>query len=248
MHASIDIMYNFVHVDGNGLKKEELETEEYMMLESALSLYGDNTENLIAIYCSQLCDENNIVEKKYGSITFSVYHLEPENVLKLKLIRGEDLPKMDKIGSCDPYIKFKTLPNNLFEKVKTKHQSNTQNPTWNLDFEFKMNDNPSKMKGACLQLSLYDYDMFNKNDYGGSIYLAMDEIVKSSSDVTDITLNLMFPIHTQILSAINDRTDKEASKFSKKIKKYIEEESDLSTVRKEKEKEKKSKNKDKKKS
>ena len=239
-------MYNFVHVDGNGLKKENLETEEYKMLESALSLYGDNIEDLIAIYCSQLCDENKEVEMKYGSLTFSVYHVESENVLKLKLIRGQNLPKMDKIGSCDPYIKFKTLPNDLFEKVKTKHQSNTQNPKWNLDFEFTMTDNPSKIKGACLQLSLYDYDMFNKNDYGGSVYLAIDEIVKSSNDVTDTTLNLMFPMQTQILSAINDRNDKDASKFSKKIRKYVDAESDLSAVGKEKEK--KSKKKDSKKS
>ena len=239
-------MYNFVHVDGSGLKKEEMETDDYKMLESALSLYGDNTEDIIAIYCSQLCDANKTAEMKYGSLTFSVFHLETENVLKLKLIRGENLPKMDRIGSCDPYIQFKTLPNSLFETVKTKHQNNTQNPTWKLDFDFKMNENPTKMKGACLQLSLYDYDMLNKNDYGGSVYIAIDEIVKNSSEVTDTTLNLMFPIHTQILSAINDRSDKEANKFSKKIRKYIEAESDLGVLGKETGK--KSKKKDRKKS
>eukprot|EP00800_Vazella_pourtalesii_P018078 TRINITY_DN5705_c0_g1_i2.p1 TRINITY_DN5705_c0_g1~~TRINITY_DN5705_c0_g1_i2.p1 ORF type:complete len:500 (+),score=102.63 TRINITY_DN5705_c0_g1_i2:736-2235(+) len=246
MATAVDIFYKFLHVDGNGLGQEELLTEEYKLLQSALSLYGDETEDLIAIYCSQLTETCKTVEMKYGSLTFTVYHLEEENVLKLRLIRGENLPKMDTIGSCDPYIKFKTLPKSLFEVVKTKHQSNTQNPNWKLNFDLKMSENPSSIKGACLQMSLYDHDMFNKDDYGGSVYIAIDEIAKSSDEAVETTLNLMFPIHTQILSALQDRSDKEANKFSKKIKNYIEAESDLSCVEKEKGG-KKSKKKDKKK-
>ena len=245
MAAAVDIFYKFLHVDGNGLKQEELETEEYLLVQSALSLYGDNSEDLIAIYCSQLTETSKTVDMKYGSLTFSVYHLEAENVLKVRLIRGEHLPKMDTIGTCDPYIKFKTIPKSLFETFKTKHQSNTQNPHWKLDIELKMSENPSSIKGACLQMSLYDHDMFNKDDYGGSVYIAIDEIAKSNEEAMELTLNMMFPIQTQILSALHDRSDKEANKFTKKIKKHIEAESDLSCV--EKEKGKKSKKKDKKK-
>ena len=245
MAAAVDIFYKFLHVDGNGLKQEQLETEEYKLLQSALSLYGDNTEDLIAIYCSQLTETNKTVEMKYGSLSYSVCHLEAENVLKVRLIRGENLPKMDTIGSCDPYIKFKTLPKSLFDKVKTKHQSNTQNPNWKLNFDLKMSEDPSFIKGACLQMSLYDHDMFNKDDYGGSVYIAIDEIAKSDEEAVETTSNIMFPIQTQILSALHDRSDKDASKFSKKIRKYIDAESDLTCVKEKGDK--KSKKKDKKK-
>ena len=232
MATAVEIFYKFLHVDGNGLKEEDLQTDVYKLLHSSLCLYWDTTENLIAIYCSQLTETNKTVEMKYGSLTFSVYYLEKENVLKLKLIRGENLPKMDVIGSCDPYIKFKTLPKSLFEEVKTKYQSNTQNPNWKLNFYFKMSENPSSIKGACLQMSLYDHDTFNEDDYGGSVYIAIDEITKYNEEPIETTMNIMFPIRTQILSMLNNRSDKDANIFSKQIKNYIEAESDLTSIEK----------------
>ena len=243
MNVAVGILYNFLHVDGSGLTKEEMETDSYLMLKSALNLYGDNTEDLIAIYCSQLCEANQSVEAKYGSLVFSAYYLEEENEVKFELIRGENLPKMDVIGSCDPYIKLKTLPRELFEKVETKHQNNTQNPKWNLKYSFKLTQNLKSVKGATLQMSLYDHDRFNKDDYGGSVYLSLEELPQSSEEASETSLNIMFPVQTQILSAICDRTDKEATKFAKKIKKYIEEESEMTSAAKEMEREKKSKKK-----
>ena len=230
MAAAVDIFYRFLHVDGNGLKEEDLQTDSYKQLNSTFCLYRESTEKLIAMYCSQLTEDNKTVERKYGSLTFSVYHLEKDNVLKVKLIKGENLPKMDIHGSCDPYIKFRTLPKLLFEEVKTKYQSNTQNPNWEIDFKFRMCENPSSIEGACLQLSLYDHDKFSEDDYGGSVYIAINEIAKSNEEAIETTSNIMFPIDTPILSMLNDRSDKIADKFSKQMKNYLDAESVLSNI------------------
>ena len=53
---------------------------------------------------------------------------------------------------------------------------------------------------------------------------------RSNEEAIKTTSNIMFPVHTPILSMLNDRFGKNADKFSKQIKNCLEAENVLSGI------------------
>lgn len=70
-------------------------------------------------------------------IIFSELELKPVGLLKLTIVRANDLKNMEMIGKSDPYAVVHIRP--LF-KVKTKVVDNNLNPVWNQTFDLIAED------------------------------------------------------------------------------------------------------------
>lgn len=70
----------------------------------------------------------------------------------LKILEGYDIPKMDVIGSCDPYCTFRFTDADTM--YRTKVCTNTLKPNWNEEFLIPL----TSMNGN-FELTLYDKDV-----------------------------------------------------------------------------------------
>lgn len=78
---------------------------------------------------------------------------EKEYILHVKAVKALDLPKMDLMGKCDPYLVFQIYPKP--EKYQTKYIDQTYEPVWNEEFHIPI----GKIKpNDFLHVELYDYD------------------------------------------------------------------------------------------
>jgi Ca2+-dependent lipid-binding protein len=63
--------------------------------------------------------------------------LKPQGILKVTVMKANDLKNMEMIGKSDPYVVVHIRP--LF-KVKTKVIDNNLNPIWNEEFDLIAED------------------------------------------------------------------------------------------------------------
>lgn len=95
----------------------------------------------------------------------------------LGLIKGNDLPAKDLNGLSDPFVKISLIPDSKEsgQKLQTKAQRNTLNPTWNETFYFQ-GFPPQKLQSRVLHLVVLDYDRFSRNDPIGEIYIPLYQV------------------------------------------------------------------------
>lgn len=79
-------------------------------------------------------------------------------VLYLEAVEGKDVPKMDVIGKCDPFLVF-NLASKPSETWKTKDITQTFEPKWNQIFKI-----PIISDADTLHAELFDKDKFTEND------------------------------------------------------------------------------------
>lgn len=79
-------------------------------------------------------------------------------ILHIKAVEAKDVPKMDLIGKCDPFLCFRT--NLSSQEWKTKVIKKTYTPEWNEEFHIPITSNMDEL----LHIELYDQDTFTKND------------------------------------------------------------------------------------
>ncbi|GAB5369587.1 hypothetical protein AAMO2058_001417900 [Amorphochlora amoebiformis] len=91
----------------------------------------------------------------------------PIGLLRVRVVSAKNLPKMDLIGSSDPYVKL-TLGTRIQEEAKTKHISNTLNPFWSEQFVFEVTNSSS-----ILRLEVFDHDMVGDDDPIGHVEIAL---------------------------------------------------------------------------
>lgn len=96
--------------------------------------------------------------------------------LKVTIRNVRHLPKMDVLGTCDPYI-ILSLGN---QKYQTSTKNNTYNPEYDEEFLFNVIDTTE-----ILTLDLMDWDRLTAHDYIGSVQIDMGSLSGSLSDVGD---------------------------------------------------------------
>lgn len=71
-------------------------------------------------------------------------------ILHLRIVEAKDIPKMDVVGTADPFILFKLSPSP--EQYQTKIIKQNPNPVWNEEFHIPFEIG----KFAVLHMELFD--------------------------------------------------------------------------------------------
>lgn len=102
----------------------------------------------------------------------------PIGLLRINVISAKNLPKMDVIGSADPYVILK-LGTRVPQEAKTKIIFKNLNPCWEEQFVFEVTNATST-----LRVEVWDHDLVGEDDPIGFFdislkYLAHEQIVTS---------------------------------------------------------------------
>ena len=96
-------------------------------------------------------------------------------VLRARLIRCHNLPRMDMIGSADPYITF-DIPGH--DQQRSKTLKNTLNPEFNEDFVFEIHDDRRQ-----LELTVWDWNRWSGDEKIGRVRFWLADLCgKESTD------------------------------------------------------------------
>ena len=99
--------------------------------------------------------------------------------LQATVTSGEHFPKMDQMGTCDPYCTIQWAGQRFETEVKCK----TYDPVWNQEFSFKAVDlRGQETKGLTqhtgmdltFNLGVFDYNSATSSDHVGSAQLLHD--------------------------------------------------------------------------
>ncbi|KAA6384985.1 MAG: hypothetical protein EZS28_019487 [Streblomastix strix] len=134
-------------------------------------------------------DEQEILEEEKRKQEFEKIRKEIEDekyvkgVVRFSNISVREIKKSDLIGKPDPYVIFKYGK----ESKKTSIGKNTTNYDYQ-DEEYELEFDPTKTEGKHdIDIEVYDYDSFSKDDYIGSINV---EILPTSNNETQFELYL----------------------------------------------------------
>ena len=114
---------------------------------------------------------NSIQEENLGAVNFSLdYHAE-QSLLTVRLNMARDLVPRDFSGSADPYCRLCLLPNHRVH-LQSKVHKKTLNPEFEEEFIFEVG--PMEINLRTLELLIYDYDQFSRDECIGQVHLPLD--------------------------------------------------------------------------
>ncbi|KAM8946359.1 protein unc-13 homolog D [Pelodytes ibericus] len=220
------------HAEGCGLQVEDLHTDTFTRLEKELEICSSTTQKVMECYYQQRIQQQlETTSEKYGAVTVKASYLSSEQKLRVEVLNAVNLIPRGSSGSCDPFVLLSLEPKHLFPAVEqrsTQTQKDELNPLYDETFDFLVNPVQCKVAGACLLLSVFDYDSFLSNHLEGEAFLALADLPglpnkeqESSEHVTKIPqtrLSLTHPIPSgdRILELLDSRrSDKEAAMFVK---------------------------------
>jgi hypothetical protein len=116
-------------------------------------------------------------------------------VLRLDLISAQHLPKMDLIGTADPYVTFDIRGQ---DQQKSKIIKNSLNPEWNEKFIFHMHDLSWYQNDNELVLSIWDWNRMSKDELMGEVRLKLADLCGKSGTST---VNVMKKGTTEYVTA-----------------------------------------------
>jgi len=98
-----------------------------------------------------------------GWINFQVKR--EDLLLKINIIKCEELPAMDSDGASDPYVKI-DIEELRHKPLKTRVKKKTLNPSFNEEFIFEIE---RSLHRVTLRLEVWDHDRFKKDDFIGQM-------------------------------------------------------------------------------
>ncbi|KAJ3053256.1 hypothetical protein HK097_004691 [Rhizophlyctis rosea] len=114
-----------------------------------------------------------------------------KGLLTVTVVRGSDLPKMDFLGSTDPFVQL-TLAETAIVKepqqAKTQVADDGKNPVWNEKVPFT-----GIMGGEVVKLEVYDEDSVGKADLVGTADLKVPTDRLDSEQLIDEWINVTSP-------------------------------------------------------
>lgn len=125
--------------------------------------------------------------EKRGRLKLSFNFNLEKSILKVTIEQARNLVPMDPDGTSDPYVKIKIIGNESgttiysngsndstnFNKFKTQIQKSTLNPDFNEVFEIVINQT---MNFSRVLIEVWDYDLWNPNDFMGSMSFGISEL------------------------------------------------------------------------
>ncbi|XP_062976387.1 protein unc-13 homolog D [Elgaria multicarinata webbii] len=218
------------HAEGCGLPKDILHTAAFTALEKELDLCSSTSRKLIQKYFSaRIQQQTEASPEKYGAVTIKAVYRRSEQKLRIEVLNAVNLLPLDSNGSSDPFIQLTLEPRHEFPEVvarTTQCIKNDLHPLFDEVFEFLASPDKCQQDGACLLLTVFDYDTVGANDLEGEAFLPLcrvlglneNEETISPSRVPQTRLSLTHPGTTgnEILKLLEIRkADKEAQAFVK---------------------------------
>ncbi|XP_053565109.1 protein unc-13 homolog D isoform X2 [Bombina bombina] len=220
------------HAEGCGLQLEALHTSAFNDLEQKLDLCTSSTRRLIERYYEQMIQHQvECSSERYGAVTVKACYLPAEQKLRIEVLNAVNLIPMDSNGSSDPFVQLTLEPKHLFPAVEprsTQIKKTELNPLYDETFDFLVTQDQCQVSGACLLLTVFDYDTLLTNDLEGEAFLALADMPglhgkpqeqgDSMTRVPQKRLPLTHPNSNgeQILNLLDNRkSDREAATFVK---------------------------------
>uniref|UniRef100_A0A670Y332 Unc-13 homolog D n=1 Tax=Pseudonaja textilis TaxID=8673 RepID=A0A670Y332_PSETE len=218
------------HGEGCGLSKDALHTPAFIALEKELDLCSSTTRKLIEKYfIARIQQQEAATPEKYGAVTIKAFYRHSEQKLYIEVLNAVNLLPMDSNGLSDPFIQLTLEPHHEFPEIATRTTEcikNNLHPLFDEAFEFLVPPEKCQQDGACLLLTVFDYDTLGANDLEGEAFLPLCRVLGlnepeesiNPSIVPQIRLSLTHPgtAGNDILKLLGTRKkDKEAQAFVK---------------------------------
>ncbi|XP_006018342.2 protein unc-13 homolog D [Alligator sinensis] len=218
------------HAEGCGLSKDTLHTEAFMALEKELLLRCATSRELIQKYFSnRLQQQLATSSEKYGAVTIKALYRASDQKLRIEILNAVNLIPLDSNGSSDPFVQLTLEPRHEFPEVVarvTQCKKNDLHPLFDEVFEFLVPPEKCQQEGACLLLTVFDYDTLGANDLEGEAFFPLcnvpglnkndDEVDTVTVPQTRLPLTHPKPTGDPILKLLEFRKgDKEAQAFVK---------------------------------
>ncbi|CAF0826106.1 unnamed protein product [Adineta ricciae] len=173
--------------------------EEIAALRSTLQTCALTTEQLQLCYFREIAHKTSSHEfsTNNGEIIFrTAYEIVNSLVtIHVFILSCRDLPKMDLIGTSDPYVILELLPPSFYQKTpkeyKTSIQKRTLDPEFNELFQWhRLPLNILHERGAVLRLSVWDEDYVN-DDFIGECFVPLTNIesLKNLASLRDVPIS-----------------------------------------------------------
>nr|XP_033815718.1 protein unc-13 homolog D-like isoform X2 [Geotrypetes seraphini] len=117
--------------------------------------------------------------EKYGAVTVKVVYYHSEQKLHVEILNAVNLIPLDSNGSSDPFIQLTMEPRHTFPAVEartTQCKKNDLHPLFDEVFEFLVSPEQCEQEGACLLLTVFDYDTLRSNDLEGEAFIALHNL------------------------------------------------------------------------
>ncbi|XP_010022050.1 PREDICTED: protein unc-13 homolog D [Nestor notabilis] len=229
LHCALKSLELCFHAEGCGLPLEMLHTAVFQSLETRLDLCSATSRKLIQKYFSNRIQQQlDTSSEKYGAVTIKALYCPSEQKLRVEVLNAVNLIPMDSNGSSDPFVQLTLEPRHVFPEVvarTTQCKRNELHPLFDEAFDFLIPAEKCRREGACLLLTVFDYDTLGANDLEGEAFFPLCHLpgLNTNEDPVDTgrvpqtRLPLTHPKPTvEILQLLESRKgDKEAQAFVK---------------------------------
>uniref|UniRef100_A0A8C3QJ14 Unc-13 homolog D n=1 Tax=Cyanoderma ruficeps TaxID=181631 RepID=A0A8C3QJ14_9PASS len=201
----------------------------FLTLETHLALCSATSRKLIQKYFSNRIQQQlDTSSEKYGAVTIKALYRPSEQKLRVEVLNATNLIPLDSNGSSDPFVQLTLEPRHEFPEVvarTTQCKKNELHPLFDEAFDFLIPSEKCRQEGACLLLTVFDYDVLGANDLEGEAFFPLCHLpgLDTEEDEADMgrvpqtRLPLTHPKPTdEILKLLESRKrDKEAQAFVK---------------------------------
>jgi len=167
------------------LKTPILESEEFLHLCHIFKLLTNPIQDLLfRFYDEEALEQSKIKSCELGEVHLSAHFTIPnknDTTLKVVIKKCVELPKMDISTLCDGIVHVLVQPAGVinFSHIKQRKTScikNNLNPDFNQTFEIPLHIDDINLAGACLQLTVWDKDLFTADDLIGEVLIPLRDI------------------------------------------------------------------------
>ncbi|XP_065708512.1 protein unc-13 homolog D [Patagioenas fasciata] len=230
LHCALKSLELCFHAEGCGLPLETLRTAAFQSLETHLALCSATSRKLIQKYFSNRIQQQlDTSSEKYGAVTIKALYRPSEQKLRVEVLNAANLIPLDSNGSSDPFVQLTLEPRHEFPEVvarTTQCKRNELHPLFDEAFDFLIPPEKCRQEGACLLLTVFDYDTLGSNDLEGEAFFPLRHLPGLDTDQdqadagrvpqTRLPLTHPKPSGDEILRLLESRKgDKEAQAFVK---------------------------------
>ncbi|XP_061867036.1 protein unc-13 homolog D isoform X2 [Colius striatus] len=230
LHCALKSLELCFHAEGCGLPLETLHTAAFLSLDTQLALCSSTSRKLIQKYFSNRIQQQlDTSSEKYGAVTIKALYRPSEQKLRVEVLNAANLIPLDSNGSSDPFVQLTLEPRHEFPEVvarTTQCKRNELHPLFDEAFDFLIPAEKCRQEGACLLLTVFDYDTLGANDLEGEAFFPLCQLPGLDADEdqadmgrvpqTRLPLTHPKPSGDEILRLLESRKgDKEAQAFVK---------------------------------
>ncbi|XP_063816646.1 protein unc-13 homolog D isoform X2 [Pseudophryne corroboree] len=188
LHAALKNLELCFHAEGCGLSMDSLHTATFMALEQELELCSSSTRKLIEKYYQKKIVQQGSMTEKYGAVTVKASYHQSEQKLRVEILNAVNLLPLDSNGSSDPFVQLMLEPKHVFPAVEprsTQVKKNELNPLYDETFDFLVTLEQCDVPGACLLLTVFDYDTLLSNELEGEAFLPLADVPGLKEEISD---------------------------------------------------------------